>query len=73
MDPNKLATELLDPSSTLINLFSIPQLLMKLNKLFPQSPQNVLEYVYYNIICNNFMTGSNYALDDGASIKLSTE
>ena len=26
-----------------------------------------------NIISNNFMTGSNYIMDGGASIKLSTE
>ena len=36
------------------------------------TPQNVSEFVYY-IISNNFMTGSNYIMDGGASIKLSTE
>lgn len=36
------------------------------------TPRNVSEFVYY-IICNNFMTGSNYIMDGGASIKLSTE
>ena len=35
-------------------------------------PQNVSEFLYY-IISNNFMTGSNYIMDGGASIKLSTE
>jgi CMP-N-acetylneuraminic acid synthetase/NAD(P)-dependent dehydrogenase (short-subunit alcohol dehydrogenase family) len=36
------------------------------------TPQNVSEFVYY-IISNNFMTGANYIMDGGASIKLSTE
>jgi CMP-N-acetylneuraminic acid synthetase/NAD(P)-dependent dehydrogenase (short-subunit alcohol dehydrogenase family) len=36
------------------------------------TPENVSEFVYY-IISNNFMTGSNYIMDGGASIKLSTE
>lgn len=36
------------------------------------TPQNVSEFVYY-IITNKFITGANYIMDGGASIKLSTE
>lgn len=36
------------------------------------SPRNVSEFVYY-ITSNDFITGSNFIMDGGASIKLSTE
>lgn len=36
------------------------------------TPENVSEFVYY-IISNQFITGANYVMDGGASIKLSTE
>ena len=36
------------------------------------TPQNVSEFVYY-IISNKFITGANYIMDGGASVKLSTE
>ena len=36
------------------------------------TPQNVSEFVYY-IVTNKFITGANYIMDGGASIKLSTE
>lgn len=36
------------------------------------TPKNVSEFVYY-IISNTFITGANYIMDGGASIRLSTE
>ena len=36
------------------------------------TPENVSEFVYY-LVSNNFITGANYIMDGGASIKLSTE
>ena len=50
-----------------INLLAQKHILGKIG-----TPQNVAQFVYY-IIQNNFITGSNYIMDGGASIKLSTE
>ena len=63
----KRANKLLEDQNEQINILSNKHILGDIG-----TPQNVSEFVYY-IISNNFMTGSNYIMDGGASIKLSTE